>query len=104
MGSENIFHNLGAINRKADAISFDCATKFDDRVARPILEGRHEEFCGYQKLGPSASLSISTPDHYHPLLYALGGGRGLMWSFLVEGGVHWKHFDGGVLFLTGTYN
>ncbi|MEQ8706745.1 MAG: hypothetical protein RIC19_22620 [Phaeodactylibacter sp.] len=34
--------------------------------------GDHQSLIDYQKLGKAAKLSIPTPDHYHPLLYALG--------------------------------
>jgi len=33
----------------------------------------HAPLVAYQTLGPAAALSVPTPDHYLPLLYALAG-------------------------------
>ena len=37
------------------------------------LAGEYKPLIDYDKLGRDADLSISTPDHYLPLLYVLGG-------------------------------
>ena len=48
--------------------------------------GDHAALIAYDKLGPDAQLAIPTPDHYLPLLYAIGtrqGGEAV--TFPVEG-------------------
>jgi 4,5-DOPA dioxygenase extradiol len=38
-----------------------------------LIENRdHQSLVHYQKIGAAAQLAIPTPDHYYPLLYALG--------------------------------
>ena len=50
----------------------DWAQRFDEDIAERIAEGHHEGMMGYETLGPDALLAIPTPEHYLPLLYALG--------------------------------
>jgi len=55
-----------------------------------LLAGDHDKLIAYETLGRDASLSVSTPDHYLPLLYAIAQQReGDEVKFPVEG------FDGG---------
>jgi 4,5-DOPA dioxygenase extradiol len=89
MGSGNIVHNLRSIDWKPNAKVFDQAGEFDEKVKSLIIEGKHEELCAYEDLGPSAKFSVPTPDHYYPLLYVLGaGGKDARVSFPIEGIVH----------------
>ena len=37
-----------------------------------IEKGQHDKLIDYNNLGTSAKLAIPTPDHYFPLIYALG--------------------------------
>jgi len=54
------------------------------------LSPLRDQGVAYQTLGPAAALSVPTPDHYLPLLYALAVRRsGDQVSYPVEG------FDGG---------
>ena len=51
-----------------------------------MLAGEHKALIEYEMLGPSAKLSIPTPDHYLPLLYVLGTSQAReSVSFPVEG-------------------
>jgi 4,5-DOPA dioxygenase extradiol len=70
VGSGNIVHNL-RLFRYNDPVPKDWALRFDDEVAERIADGHHEGLLGYETLGPDALLSIPTPEHYLPLLYAL---------------------------------
>lgn len=89
MGSGNIVHNLRNIDWKPDAKPFDWASAFDEKVKMLVLEGKHEELCAYETLGPSVKLAVPTPDHYYPLLYVLGaGGKDARVSFSIEGITH----------------
>lgn len=75
VGSGNIVHNLGMVAwEKMDGgpFGFDWALEFDAAVKERIETGRDGELADYGKLGAAAALAIPTPDHYYPLLYALG--------------------------------
>ena len=89
IGSGNIVHNLRDIDWKPDAQVFDWAQEFDEKVKALILEGDHDALCDYFSIAPSASRAVPTPDHYFPLLYALGaGGKDSEVTFPIEGIVH----------------
>lgn len=72
VGSGNIVHNLRRIRWEENAKPFDWAIEFDEWVKskidrrdfRPLLDDIYR--------AESAKLSVPTPDHYYPLLYALG--------------------------------
>jgi len=70
VGSGNIVHNL-RLFRYNETAPKDWALRFDEEVAERIADGHHEGLLGYETLGPDALLSIPTPEHYLPLLYAL---------------------------------
>jgi len=68
--SGNIVHNLRRI-RWDEPYAFDWAIEFDETSKQLIEKGDHASLIHYQKLGTAAELSIPTPDHYYPLLFAL---------------------------------
>ena len=53
------------------AEGFDWAEDFRRTVNKLIAVGLHERLIAYGELGEAAK-AIPTPDHYWPLLYALG--------------------------------
>lgn len=80
LGSGNIVHNLRATERDRDesadasrpwAAGFDAAAKkaLDQRDDRALM--------AYERLDFSARMAVPTPDHYYPLMYALGAADGL---------------------------
>lgn len=69
-GSGNIVHNLG-VWRPGDGRAYDWAQRFDGDVRRRIDAGDHAALADYPALGNDARMSIPTPEHYLPLLYAL---------------------------------
>ena len=69
--SGNIVHNLRQL-RFPESTTYDWAIEFDELSKNLIAKGDHKSLINYQKLGKAAQLSIPTPDHYYPLLYALG--------------------------------
>ncbi len=72
LASGNLVHNLPRTIRSGVAQPYPWAARFDAAVAA-ILEARSwERLIEYEALGPDAALSIPTPDHYLPLIYALG--------------------------------
>jgi 4,5-DOPA dioxygenase extradiol len=71
VASGNIVHNLRLFKYK-DTAPLDWAQRFDEDVAEHIATGHHDGLLGYETLGSDALLAIPTPEHYLPLLYALG--------------------------------
>jgi 4,5-DOPA dioxygenase extradiol len=69
--SGNIVHNLGQLKFPENS-TYDWAIEFDEISKKLIEKGDHQSLINYQNLGKSANLSIPTPDHYYPMLYALG--------------------------------
>ena len=71
IGSGNVVHNLRLALRVDGAAAFDWAARFNAEVRRRILSHDHAGLSDMDALGEDAALSIPTPEHYLPLLYAL---------------------------------
>lgn len=71
LGSGNIVHNLRMADLRDESNPYDWAVEFDAQSKRLIESGSHQQLINYQNLGTAAHLSIPTPEHYLPLLYAL---------------------------------
>ena len=71
VGSGNVVHNLGRLDRRLADGGFDWAVEFDARVRERIDRGDHQGLVEYEALGRAAKLSVPTSEHYLPLLYAL---------------------------------
>jgi 4,5-DOPA dioxygenase extradiol len=75
LGSGNMVHNLRrvAFDRiDGPEFGFDWALEMKAAFAKHILARNHAALIDYPGLGEAAKLAIPTPDHYYPLLYALG--------------------------------
>ena len=75
IGSGNIVHNLGDTVRGAAPSARglrDWADDFDQRVKAALDAGDTAALLAYERLGPHGLRAVPFPDHYHPLLYALG--------------------------------
>lgn len=72
VASGDMVHNLGLIKYQEDSEPYDWAQSFEDKLIKLISSDDHKKLINYQDLGPEANLAIPTPDHYWPLLYALG--------------------------------
>lgn len=76
IGSGNVVHNLRQIQFSDDAPAYPWAEQFNQHVRESIKSQNHHPLIDYQSgddsLRRAAMLSIPTPDHYFPLLYALG--------------------------------
>jgi 4,5-DOPA dioxygenase extradiol len=86
LGTGNIVHNLERAIRTPAAQPYPWAARFDGTV-RDKLDARDwDGLVEYAALGQDAALSIPTPDHYLPLLYAMGAADpGEPVAFPVEG-------------------
>jgi 4,5-DOPA dioxygenase extradiol len=87
MGSGNLVHNLHAYAWGRHPVEpFNWAVRFEQQARRLLMAADHGPLVAYESLGPDAILSAPTPDHYLPLLYAMGVARpGEPVTFPVEG-------------------
>jgi 4,5-DOPA dioxygenase extradiol len=72
LGSGNIVHNLGAVDWVHQDAGYDWAVEANDMVKRLILDQDHKRLIEYPSLGSAVRRAVPTPEHYLPLLYALG--------------------------------
>lgn len=75
VGSGNMVHNLGMVawnKLNEDEYGFDWALEADAKMKQFIREGDHQQLINYRRQGKAFDLAIPTPEHYLPLIYALG--------------------------------
>lgn len=75
IGSGNIVHNLGLVdwqNFDKDNYGHDWAIEARETVNAFLKKGDYLPLINYQKLAKAVQLAIPSPDHYLPLIYALG--------------------------------
>jgi len=75
LGSGNVVHNLRLVDWHKESKGFDWAYEFDEYIYGNILNRNHDKILKYNELGEVAKLAVPTPDHFYPLLYALGASR-----------------------------
>jgi 4,5-DOPA dioxygenase extradiol len=89
LASGNVVHNLRHVDMHAtDGLmaSRPWAQSFDSAVKAALLSNDSKALADYQRLDAGAQLAAQTPDHYWPLLYALGAARdGEAPKFIFEG-------------------
>ncbi len=75
IGSGNIIHNLGLAdfaNFDKKDYGYDWAIEARTAIDRFLLNGDYGPLINYERQGRAFQLAVPTPDHYLPLLYALG--------------------------------
>jgi 4,5-DOPA dioxygenase extradiol len=75
MGSGNMVHNLGMVDwgkMNEPGFGYDWAIEANERMKKYILSNDHASLVNYRDRGKAFDLAIPTPEHYLPLLYALG--------------------------------
>jgi len=75
IGSGNIVHNLRLVdfrNFDKDNYGFDWAIEARETINNYLLDGNFQPLMDFEKMNKAIQLAIPTPDHYLPLLYALG--------------------------------
>jgi 4,5-DOPA dioxygenase extradiol len=70
--SGNVVHNLPAMNWSLPESGHDWAQRFHTVIREAIANNQPDEVVDFVKHGRDAALSIPTPEHYLPVLYALG--------------------------------
>lgn len=71
IGSGNIVHNLRLAKFGDNVAPYDWAIEFDNLSKQLIESKEHDKLMAWENLGEAARLSIPTPDHYFPMLYAI---------------------------------
>ena len=74
LGSGNVVHNLTMLNWEKNG-GYDWADEFDERIKESILNGDFQEVVNPGSSGKALRDSVTTPDHYYPLLYILGAAK-----------------------------
>jgi 4,5-DOPA dioxygenase extradiol len=75
-GSGNLVHNLHTYAwGRHPREPYDWALRFETAAKDMILAGDLQPLIDYETFGQDAALCIPTPEHYLPLLYALGAGQ-----------------------------
>ena len=72
MGSGNMVHNLGMIDWSKPNSGYDWAIEANEKFKGLISKEDFASLINYDALGKAVKYSIPSPDHYLPLLYALG--------------------------------
>jgi 4,5-DOPA dioxygenase extradiol len=75
LASGNVVHDLRRVDWDMEG-GYPWADEFDGYVRRAILEGRSDNVVHFERAGRSAQEAFPTPDHFFPLLYALGARDG----------------------------
>ena len=83
LGSGNVVHNLPKMDWSDRAEPFDWALEFDEFVKRRTEDGDVARLAEDPRRMPGGELSVPTPDHWYPYLYALGAAAGdrLRWEY-----------------------
>ena len=76
LGSGNIVHNLRKILWLHDAPIFDWALQYDQWVKTQLDQRNFSALIEAYDSTEIGRLSVPTPDHYFPLLYAIGASHG----------------------------
>jgi len=71
LGSGNVVHNLSRVRWDMDG-GQPWAAEFDDYIKMNVMDGSHEAVIRYENAGEASKLAVPSPDHFYPLLYALG--------------------------------
>jgi len=71
IGSGNVVHNISKWMMQPHG-PFDWARQFDRKVFAAIAAGDFDAVVNYTQWQPWASEAVPTPEHFLPLLYALG--------------------------------
>lgn len=74
IGSGNIVHNLGRIDRNPNANPYAWAVEFDSWIKDRLMQKDFMSIVNDYANTEAGKLSVPTPEHYLPFLYVLGAG------------------------------
>jgi len=72
IGTGNVVHNRKMLDWNSAAQPYTWATRFHEFVRQSIVRNDRHGLINYKDAGPDAELAVPSPDHYWPLLYAMG--------------------------------
>ncbi|MGC3943906.1 MAG: 4,5-DOPA dioxygenase extradiol [Chryseolinea sp.] len=72
LASGNMVHNLRTINWNLPFNGFDWALESNETFKRHLVDGNHKALIEYERLGAAVRMAVPTPEHYLPLIYAIG--------------------------------
>lgn len=72
LASGNVVHNLVMADYNMEDRGYQWAEEFDAYIKEKILQKEFEDVIHYKSAGENSVLAFQTPDHFYPLLYALG--------------------------------
>lgn len=74
VGSGNMVHNLrlAAWHRLNETFAHDWAAEAREKMNQYLLNGEFDKLINYNSQGKAFELAIPSPEHYLPLIYALG--------------------------------
>lgn len=76
LGSGNIVHNLREFQAREESEIMPWAKQFDETIEKALLKHDFETLVHFRGLDPAlVKRAVPTPEHYIPLLYALGASR-----------------------------
>lgn len=75
MGSGNVVHHLGKVNWKMEEQGYPFAEEFDSYIKECVKKKDMDGIINYRK-SKAAVEAFPTPEHFYPLLYALGAAGG----------------------------
>jgi 4,5-DOPA dioxygenase extradiol len=70
--SGNVVHNLSYVDFAMEKAGYPFAEEFDRYIKEKIMNRNFEDVINYQLAGDCSSLAVQTPEHFYPLLYAIG--------------------------------
>ena len=71
LGSGNVVHNLSVLDWNMTG-GYDWAEDFDKYIQESILSGDYHRIVSPDSTGKAMQNSVTSPDHFYPLLYVLG--------------------------------
>jgi 4,5-DOPA dioxygenase extradiol len=71
LGSGNMVHNLRVLDWHKPDDGFDWAEEANEKLKKIILDGNFKQLIDYHTMGREVELSVPTPEHFLPLIYAL---------------------------------
>ena len=72
IGSGNMVHNLRILDWHKPDKGFDWAGEANEKLKKLVLADDFKQLVNYNTLGREVELAVPTPEHFLPLLYALG--------------------------------
>ena len=72
LGSGNMVHNLRILDWQKPDYGFDWAVEANSKLKKLIMADDFKQLVSYKALGREVELAVPTPEHFLPLLYALG--------------------------------